>query len=376
MCCNACTSGLAPDDPELVLGHSPVLIYRILNAGGVAIVAVGVGLAAFIISRLMVNDDIIVRHLSGAYRTLTGFALLAVLLLVVLMCAVALYETKNTLTSSEVVLISRAGISYTRTRETEDGPPSIINLKEQIPANFTLRVSQGPFGRLFGYGRIDIQADKKWNLLGVRDPYEFAARLNWLGAHRGQAPNAVDATRVSRFRKLYDEKLQAVRETQRWQSGSSHTVAARPSQWWISPLVALPIILIVANIISLIMGLVTLLSIDLIFGDFQGVGVIFGALIDAGSNGFYVAFTLGSLYYVLHRPHWFKMSLISFAASAFNWPLLSFSLFKVTGDVMRSLVFGLITTVAACIFGVFVLSGLDDPGLFEFFKKSASADQT
>ena len=65
MCCNACTSGSAPDDPKLVLGHSPVLIYRILNAGGVAIVAVGVGLAAFIISRLMVNDDIIVRRYSS-----------------------------------------------------------------------------------------------------------------------------------------------------------------------------------------------------------------------------------------------------------------------------------------------------------------------
>ena len=375
MCCNACTSGLAPDDPKFVLGHSPVLIYRILNAGGVAIAAVGVGVAAFIISRLIVND-VIVRHLSGAYRTLSGFALLAVLLVVLLMCTVALYEAKNTLTSSEVVLISRAGISYTGIRETEDGPPSIINLKEQIPANFTLRVSQGPFGRLFGYGRIDIQADKKWNLLGVRDPDEFAARLNWLGAHRGQAPNAVDAARVSRFRKLYDEKLQAVRETQRWQSESSHTVAAKPTQWWISPLVALPIILIVANVIGLVIGLVTFLAIDLIPGDFQGLGIIFGALLDAGSNGFFVAFTLGSLYYVLHRPHWFKMFLISFAASALNWPLLSFSLFKLTGDLMRSLVFGLITTVAACIFGVFVLSGLDDPGLFEFFKKSASADQT
>jgi hypothetical protein len=175
---------------------------------------------------------------------------------------------------------------------------------------------------------------------------------------------------------LYDEKLQAVRETQRWQSESSHTVAARPTQWWISPLVALPIILIVANVISLITGLVTFWGIDLIPGDFQGVGVIFGALIDAGSNGFYVAFTLGSLYHVLHRPHWFKMFLISFAVSAFNWPLLSFSLFKVTGDLMRSLVFALITTVTACIFGAFVLSGLDDLGLFEFFKKSASADQT
>lgn len=98
LCCAACTAGLAPDDPEFVLAHSPSLLSRIVDACALSIAAVCIGLAAmrgagFIVTNVIVSD------LHGGLRTIAALLLLLATIIVLALCFVLLGSAKDKFTS-------------------------------------------------------------------------------------------------------------------------------------------------------------------------------------------------------------------------------------------------------------------------------------
>lgn len=353
LCCAACTAGLAPDDPEFILVHSPSLLSRSVDAGALSLAAVCTGLAAMLGAGFIVTN-VILPDLHGALRTIAALVLLLGTLIVLLLC-VALFEVaKDRFTSNAAVWFTRSKISYHGVRENEDAPPTFTDLEVEIPANGKVTVSQGFFGRLLGFGSVQIKAVEPWSLRGARDPQAFAERIAWLIAQIGRPAEPSAAARVARLR-ASEAARRAALPSERY--GPSKFEAIVAMLWRRYPLVAMPLALIMTNFISFVFGLAAVFAINFIPGDFQGAGVFFGSVLNGLSAGIlYIGLAAEGFRPLLGKPNWIKILMVLIPTALLNCALLSLSLFALDGIVSLSVGFAILVAVAASVIGAAVMA--------------------
>ena len=353
LCCAACTAGLAPDDPEFILVHSPSLLSRTVDACAFSIAAVCAGLAAIRGAGFIVTN-VIVPDLHGALRAIAALVLLLATMIVLLVCVALFVSAKDRFTSDATVWFTRSKISYHEVRENEDALPTFTDLEVEIPANCEVTVSQGFLGRLLGFGSVQIKAAKQWSLRGARDPQAFAGRIAWLIAQSGRPAEPFAAARVARLR-ASEAARRAALLPERYEPSKFEAIVAM--LWRRYPLVAVPLALIMTNFISFVFGLAAVFAINFIPGDFRGAGVFFGSVLNGLSAGMlYVGLAAEGFRPLLGKPNWFKTLMVLIPTALLNCALLSLSLFALDGIVSLSVGFAILVAVAASVIGAAVMT--------------------